>query len=39
MGLKAEWFSGPAAGITTDESFGDASPLMGITILNVKAKK
>lgn len=30
-GLVAEWFTGGAAGITTDESFGEASPLMEIT--------
>ena len=38
MRVRAEWFSGTDAGITTDENFGDAYPLMDITVRNVKAK-
>jgi aspartate kinase len=38
MGVRAECFSGTEAGIRTDENFGDASPLMDITIRNVKTK-
>ncbi len=37
-GLKAEWLTGGDAGITTDENFGDANPLIDITTRHVKAK-
>jgi len=38
LGLKAQWFTGCDTGITTDENFGEANPLMDITVRNVKAK-
>lgn len=38
LGLKAEWLAGCDAGITTDENFGEANPLMDLTVRNVKAK-
>ncbi len=37
-GLKSEWLTGNEAGITTDDNFGEANPLMDITIRKVKAK-
>jgi len=37
-GLTAEWFTGGGAGIVTDENFGEATPLMDVTIRHVKAK-
>lgn len=37
-GLITEWFTGGGAGIVTDENFGEATPLMDITIRHVKAK-
>ncbi len=36
-GLNAVWFTGGDAGITTDEHFGDANPLMELTGRKVKA--
>jgi aspartate kinase len=38
LGLKSEWLTGGEAGITTDENFGEANPLMDMTIRKVKAK-
>jgi aspartate kinase len=38
LGLKVQWFTGCDTGITTDENFGEANPLMDITVRNVKAK-
>jgi aspartate kinase len=38
LGLKSEWLTGDEAGITTDDNFGEANPLMDITIRKVKAK-
>jgi aspartate kinase len=35
-GLKARWLTGCEAGITTDENFGEAKPLMDLTIRRVK---
>jgi aspartate kinase len=35
-GLKSRWFTGGEAGITTDENFGEAKPLMDLTIRRVK---
>ncbi|MFI5448398.1 MAG: aspartate kinase [Candidatus Bathyarchaeia archaeon] len=35
-GLKARWFTGCEAGVTTDENFGEAKPLMDLTIRRVK---
>jgi aspartate kinase len=37
-GLKSEWLTGNDAGITTDDNFGEANPLMDITVRKVKAK-
>lgn len=37
-GLSAEWFTGGEAGITTDENFGEATPLMDVTSRRIKAK-
>ena len=36
--LKAEWLTGVGSGIVTDDNFGEASPLMDVTIRRVKAK-
>jgi aspartate kinase len=36
-GLNAVWFTGGDAGITTDEHFGEAKPLMEVTSRKVKA--
>jgi aspartate kinase len=38
LGLKAEWLTGCEAGITTDERFGEATPLIDVTVRRVKAK-
>jgi len=38
LGLKSEWLTGGDAGITTDENFGEANPLMDVTVRKVKAK-
>jgi len=38
LGLKSEWLTGGDAGITTDENFGEANPLMDITIRKVRTK-
>ena len=38
LGLKSEWFTGGDAGITTDENFGEANPLMDVTVRRVRAK-
>ncbi|HKM75309.1 MAG TPA: aspartate kinase [Candidatus Bathyarchaeia archaeon] len=35
-GLKARWLTGCEAGITTDENFGEAKPLMDLTSRRVK---
>lgn len=37
-GLKAKWFTGGEAGITTDENFGEAKPLLNVTRQRVKTK-
>jgi aspartate kinase len=37
-GLMTEWLSGGEAGITTDENFGDANPLMEVTAHQVRAR-
>jgi aspartate kinase len=37
-GLKSEWLTGSEAGITTDDNFGEANPLMEITVRKTKAK-
>jgi len=38
MKVKSEVFSGGEAGIITDEAFGDASPLVDVTKMKVKAR-
>ena len=38
LGLKSEWLMGGDAGITTDENFGEANPLMDVTVRKVRAK-
>jgi len=38
LGLRAEWLTGGDAGITTDENFGEANPLLDVTMQKVKAK-
>jgi aspartate kinase len=38
LGLKADWFTGGDAGITTDENFGEAKPLLNVTTQRVKTK-
>jgi aspartate kinase len=38
LGLKSEWLTGGEAGITTDENFGEANPLMDLTIRKIRAK-
>ncbi|WP_309493434.1 aspartate kinase [Candidatus Hecatella orcuttiae] len=35
-GVDAEWFTGKEAGIVTDSNFGDAKPLMEMTVHQVK---
>jgi len=37
-GLRSEWLTGGDAGITTDEEFGEANPLMDLTVRKVRAK-
>jgi aspartate kinase len=37
-GLRSEWLTGGDAGITTDEKFGEANPLMDLTVRKVRAK-
>jgi aspartate kinase len=34
--LKAQWFTGKEAGIVTDSNFGEASPLMNVTVHQLK---
>ena len=38
LGLKSECLTGCDTGITTDENFGEANPLIDITVRKVKAK-
>jgi aspartate kinase len=38
LGLRSEWLTGGDAGITTDENFGEANPLMDTTVRKVRAK-
>ncbi len=38
LGLKSEWLTGCDAGITTDENFGEANPLIDVTIRRVRAR-
>ena len=38
LGLKSEWLTGGDAGITTDENFGEANPLMDVTVRKVRAR-
>ena len=38
LGLKSEWLTGSEAGITTDENFGEANPLMDITVRKIRTK-
>ena len=38
FGLKSEWLTGGEAGITTDENFGEANPLMDMTMRKIRAK-
>jgi len=38
LGLKSVWLTGGDAGITTDENFGEANPLMDVTVRKVRAK-
>lgn len=38
LGLKSEWLTGGDAGITTDENFGEANPLMDVTVRKIRAK-
>jgi len=37
-GLIAQWLTGGSSGIVTDDNFGEATPLMDVTIRRVKAK-
>jgi len=37
-GLKTKWLTGCEAGITTDENFGEAKPLLDLTKRSVKSK-
>jgi len=37
-GLESKWLTGDEAGITTDDNFGEANPLMDITARKIKAK-
>jgi len=36
--LKAQWFTGKEAGIVTDSNFGEASPLMNVTVHQLKER-
>lgn len=36
--LKTQWFSGKEAGIVTDSDFGEASPLMNVTIHQLRER-
>ena len=36
LGIKANWFTGGKAGITTDANFGNANPLMDVTEYQLK---
>jgi len=36
--LESQWFTGKEAGIVTDANFGEASPLMNVTIHHLKEK-
>jgi aspartate kinase len=38
LGLESEWMTGCDAGITTDENFGEATPLIDVTARRVKAR-
>lgn len=38
LGLMAQWLTGGDAGITTDENFGEANPLMDVTTRLVKSR-
>jgi len=38
LGLKSEWLTGGDTGITTDENFGEANPLIDVTFRKVRAK-
>jgi len=36
--LKAQWFTGKEAGIVTDSNFGEASPLMNVTVHQLRER-
>jgi aspartate kinase len=38
LNLEAQWFSGKEAGIVTDSDFGEASPLMNVTMHQLREK-
>jgi aspartate kinase len=38
LNLKAQWFTGKEAGIVTDSDFGEASPLMNVTMQQLREK-
>jgi len=38
LNLRPEWLTGGEAGITTDENFGEATPLIDTTVRKVRAK-
>ncbi|MBT0159660.1 aspartate kinase [Candidatus Bathyarchaeota archaeon A05DMB-2] len=38
MKLESQWFTGKEAGIVTDSNFGEASPLMNVTVHQLKER-